>query len=194
VINNNIDDFVSVVSDMFEASGGHRITKRELRQKWTQPYMKFFKLYFPKYTIEEQRELYQRYILKYKKRDIYPGAYKVLKRLKALEFKMYILSGDTATTIHDEIDEYRLSGFFKKVVFNVHDKTDDLIKLIKDERLDPKKTAFIGDTLHEIECSRAAGTKSIAVTWGMNCVRRLEQAKPDYLVHSFKQLEKIIIP
>ena len=192
VINNNTDDFIQVISNMFKANGGRKITRRELRQKWTQPYMKFYNLYFPKWSLTEQRKHYLNSIHKFKQRKIFPGMRTLLYQLKREEYKLYVLSGDLPRFFRKEMKEYGLEKVFDKIILDLHDKTDDLIQLIKDEKLKLNETVFIGDTVHEIECAKAANIKSIAVSWGMNTPSILKTAQPTYLVHSTKELKKII--
>lgn len=193
VINDNVDDFVEHVSEMFEEAGGQKISKNELREKWTQPYMNFYNLYFPEWTLDEQKARYQKNVSKFTTRHIHPGMYDLLSTLRDLNKKIYLITGDSAITLNQELDEYDVRDYFDKIIFDSHDKIDDLKELMTSEKLNIEQTAFVGDTIHEVECSKIAHITSVAVTWGMNSVERLKEARPDHLVGSIDELNRVLI-
>jgi len=86
-----------------------------------------------------------------------------------------------------------LENIFGEVAVNVHDKKEEITDLIKRNNFNPKETVFIGDTNLEIEAGKLAGTKTMAVTWGFYAENRLKLLNPDYLVHSVKELENILL-
>ena len=45
-----------------------------------------------------------------------------------------------------------------------------------------EQTFYIGDTAGDIREARAAGVRSVAVTWGWHSRERLAAAQPDFLV------------
>lgn len=64
--------------------------------------------------------------------------------------------------------------------------------LIQKQKFNKEKVIYVGDEVRDIEAAREAGIAVIAVTWGFNSVKRLEQSMPDYLVTEPKQiLQKI---
>jgi len=116
----------------------------------------------------------------------------LLLNIKKRDCKLYVVTGDTVT-VWPEIKEYGLENVFDKVILDSHDKTRDLNKLLKEERIDISSAVFVGDTTHEVECAKSAGIKSIAVSWGMTTPSRLEKSNPDYLVKSVCTLRKIFL-
>lgn len=62
-------------------------------------------------------------------------------------------------------------------------------KVLKDEKLDPQQTYYIGDETRDIDVARAVGIKSIAVTWGFQGEAILRKRKPDYVIASPSKLK-----
>ncbi len=56
----------------------------------------------------------------------------------------------------------------------------------------PALEMVIGDADTDIQMGKAAGTITCAVTWGAHGRARLEAAKPDYIVDTFKELERVV--
>lgn len=52
----------------------------------------------------------------------------------------------------------------------------------------PRDAVMIGDTEFDIEMGRAAGVRTIAVTWGYHPIERLTAARPDLIVADAAQL------
>ena len=53
------------------------------------------------------------------------------------------------------------------------------------------RVAFIGDSPHDIHSGRAAGVRTIAVTWGAAGSDLLAQAEPDHTLQQFWELEEV---
>ena len=63
--------------------------------------------------------------------------------------------------------------------------------LIKEYKLNLEEVIYIGDEDRDIIAAKRVGVKVIAVTWGYNSKEKLMKEKPDCLVSSPKELEKI---
>jgi phosphoglycolate phosphatase len=57
----------------------------------------------------------------------------------------------------------------------------------------PSRTVMIGDTEFDIAMGRAAGVRTIGVTWGYHAVPRLRAAGADHLVDDWQSLEDLIL-
>ena len=55
------------------------------------------------------------------------------------------------------------------------------------------ETTMITDALGDIKAAKRLGLKTIAVTWGFHDSKVLKKGKPDKLVKSFKELEKLLL-
>ncbi len=55
----------------------------------------------------------------------------------------------------------------------------------------PQRAAYVGDSRHDIEAGRRAGVRTVAALWGPATRAELEQARPDHLASSFRDLLEI---
>lgn len=58
----------------------------------------------------------------------------------------------------------------------------------------PAEAAMVGDSWSDIEAGKRAGTKTIAVLWGIGDPAQLKKSGPDWLASSFSQLVEVILP
>jgi len=65
---------------------------------------------------------------------------------------------------------------------DIFGKARKMKKLLKKENIDPKTVFYVGDETRDIEAAKKSGVKSVAVSWGFNSKRILEEEKPDFLI------------
>ncbi len=61
--------------------------------------------------------------------------------------------------------------------------------LLERNGLTMDEIVMIGDTEHDIKLGKAAGVRTIAVTWGAAPLERLEAYKPDAIVRTMEALK-----
>jgi phosphoglycolate phosphatase-like HAD superfamily hydrolase len=65
-----------------------------------------------------------------------------------------------------------------------------VLTLLAEPGRDPRHTALcVGDTPEDIEAGRAAGVRTVAVTYGMSDEREMRSARPDLIIHSFGEMQ-----
>ncbi len=117
------------------------------------------------------------------------GLADVLLQIKNLDIKMGILSSNSTKNIKKFLKNHNLDLFdFINSSSKLWGKNHSLTRIIKRNRLPFKKILYVGDETRDIEAAKKIGIKSIAVTWGYNSAKALKAKKPDYLVHTPKQL------
>lgn len=178
--------------DMFKEFGVKPISFEEYKREWEMPFMNFLHKYIPGLTMEQQSKIFPKAIAKYNKNKLFPGVEITLKKLFDNQVNLFIVSSDIGIIL-DMLKFFKLEKFFTEVVYNVHDKTKSVQNLIQKYNLNPDQTIFIGDTNHEIETSQTVGIKSGAVTWGYCLEEKLKTLNPDFLIHNFSQLKKIVL-
>jgi phosphoglycolate phosphatase len=112
-----------------------------------------------------------------------PGIKKALTKLKK---KGYIL-GMVTTNSKQNVEK-----FLKKNNLNLFDfvysgssmfgKSNLLNKALKEKKLRPDETFFVGDETRDIEAVRKVKIKIIAVSWGFNSKEVLKKQNPDFLI------------
>ena len=58
---------------------------------------------------------------------------------------------------------------------------------------DPADAIFIGDAPVDIACGKAAGMRTIAVSWGVSSRERLMAAEPDWFCNSTADLQRLLL-
>lgn len=139
------------------------------------------------------RKIYGKVCVKWSK--LYKGVVETLEYLKSPVLAV-------ATTKYSKEAEILLNGlgirkYFKFVLGIDHVEKPKPHPEIINKLLDltgssKDKTAFVGDTTYDILAGRAAGVKTIAVTYGFQKKTMLRKAKPDFLIDSLPELKDII--
>jgi len=203
MIKNIIFDWSGTLSDdltpaynasmiMFKRLGHEGISLEEYKREFTLPYMKFWNKYFPKLSKAEENRLYGEAIYQVEEPKAYEGVRDVIERLNFLGINMIILSSQLQEKLELEVECYGLSGYFKVVHGDVHDKTEVIDEILKRNNFSLKQTVYVGDMTHDIEAGKKAGVKTIAIIWGYQDEVKLKKANPDYIINHIFELEHLL--
>lgn len=192
VINDSVENFLVVVNQMFAELHLDPISLVELKENWVQPYMRFYNIYAPNLTLEEEQALYRRAIMNAPASKPYPEIVKSIKDFHSKGIKMAVLSSDFPETLLPEITSFGLEDIFCDLIMNAHDKQEGVIELVKKHNFKLDETIFIGDSNHEIEAGKNAGVKTGAVTWGFSTKERLKALEPDFMISTIDDLNSVI--
>jgi phosphoglycolate phosphatase len=88
-----------------------------------------------------------------------------------------------ATGFADFIDEPYLA---------VRDKRAKIHELLREQKLDPIETLFVGDMQHDIESAKHGGVHSCAVLTGYQSLDQLRASAPDLIVEHLGELRQIL--
>jgi phosphoglycolate phosphatase-like HAD superfamily hydrolase len=69
---------------------------------------------------------------------------------------------------------------------------DGLLKIMKDQKVNPKRTLFIGDMKTDIQAGKAAGVRTLCISSGLNKKEDLLLEKPDFIVDDMSALGRMI--
>jgi len=191
-LSDNFHLFCKVVEKICEVKGKTPLSIEEIRETFDLPYMKFWNKHFPKMTKEEEEKLYSKYIHQIGTPDVFPQVSETLQKLHSDGIRLFVVSSDLKTTLLPEIQKAGLENVFSEVKDFVHEKEHAISELIQKYNLNPKETAFVGDTSGEVLAGKKAGVKTISITWGFSDRKRLIEAKPDALIDSIIELEKAL--
>lgn len=73
-------------------------------------------------------------------------------------------------------------------------KAQKLRGLVERYRVNPEACWMAGDAVSDIAAARAVGCQSAAVSWGWQSMERLQASRPDCLVDTPEQLQKVLMP
>jgi phosphoglycolate phosphatase-like HAD superfamily hydrolase len=111
-----------------------------------------------------------------------------------------ILSNYTREEISAHLTRLQVDGLIDTILaYNTEDSVRVLYNKEKGKRLqayiekhDIRKAMVVGDTVEEIEIAHHYGQLGVAITGGCHTASRLKQAKPDFLIRSFKEMPAIV--
>lgn len=197
VINDDLLTVYKTVMAIFQKYGVGEISLEEFKKEWEQPYMRFYNKYgITRLSREKEVDLYLP-LYKSMASRYQPKAYShikdTLEKFKEAGINMIVISSNIRETILSDIRDFGLDGMFNEINGDIHDKAEVVHEIIDRNNFNPEETIFIGDTAHEVEAGKSAGTKTGAVTWGYNNEDKLRAANPNFTLHNLEELESIIL-
>jgi phosphoglycolate phosphatase len=196
VVRDTVTNQVWIVNRIFKKYEVGEISTEEFRENWKQPPVLFYQMYLPEgYNEGERKKLFQELQLDKDcpKSAPFSEVVKLIHKCKENGYFLAVVSSDFPETLLPEVKEYGLENVFKEVITDANDKLEPVQKIIKENNLNLKDTFFVGDSNHEIDVSKEAGIKSVAVTWGFTSERKLRARNPDYIITDPKELGKVIL-
>lgn len=129
------------------------------------------------------------------KTPIFAGMEEVLAALHAEHYQMFIMSSNSRRNINRFLAEHGLGGYFKRVYGNAGwlGKGPALRKALKQNKLDPSKTVYVGDEVRDVIGAQIAGMPSVAVNWGFSSDADLLKYNPTIVVRTPAELQKALI-
>jgi phosphoglycolate phosphatase len=121
----------------------------------------------------------------------YPGVRDGLERLGHLP--MAVISNKPAGATREILNALDLAQFFSHVAGGdsypeMKPSPLPLRRIMKDAGADAADTWMIGDSVYDIEAGKAAGVRTMAVTWGFQPAETLKALKPDRVVSAFDEI------
>ncbi|MDD9940132.1 MAG: HAD hydrolase-like protein [Myxococcales bacterium] len=107
--------------------------------------------------------------------------------------KLGILTSNTRKNVNDFLAAHDLEVFdFVGTASNVWGKGRRLRALLRSKGLTPGEVAYVGDEVRDIEATRSASVRMIAVAWGYSGRGLLEAHDPDHLVDVPADLVEVV--
>lgn len=118
-----------------------------------------------------------------------PGIADLLIKLKTSGYSLGILTSNSAENVSLYLEKHQIDFFdFIYAGNNIFGKEGHLKKILRKSGLQPEQLSYIGDETRDIEAAHRVQLKSIAVTWGYNSSKLLQESKPSILVDVPSQL------
>jgi phosphoglycolate phosphatase len=101
-----------------------------------------------------------------------------------------VISSNGSRTIRRMLERFGFDPYFEEVLGSdfLFSKKDKIDYALAKYGIPPERTFYIGDTTGDIVEARAAGVRTVAVTWGWHSRERLVAAHPDFLVETPEDL------
>ncbi|MHB8910804.1 MAG: HAD family hydrolase [Syntrophales bacterium] len=123
----------------------------------------------------------------------YDGLNPVLAAL-AKEHILAVISSNGYRTIQTMLERFGFAPYFREVLgadFRFS-KKEKITYALEKYGIPGERAFYIGDTAGDIGEARAAGVRSVAVTWGWHGRERLAAAHPDFLVDAPEGLLAVV--
>lgn len=184
-----------VINDHAEELGFKQLTEKEiekLRDMTAQEIFSYVKI--PLYRLPQLIRLYHREMSKViTQAEFIPGMREVLGELKERGYVLGVVSSSKKENIEKFLNEHTCTLFdFVYSKFNIFGKHETIREILRNNRIAPGETVYVGDEVRDIEAARKAGVLSVAVTWGFNTKKLLEKHNPNYLVEEPRQILRVV--
>ncbi|MCX5820038.1 MAG: HAD family hydrolase [Deltaproteobacteria bacterium] len=122
----------------------------------------------------------------------FDGLLPVLESLKK-DHLLVVISSNGSKTIHRMLERFGFDPYFEEILGSdfLVSKKEKIDHALAKYGIPPERTFYIGDTTGDIVEARAAGVRTVAVTWGWHSRERLVAAHPDFLVDTPEGLLRI---
>ena len=129
-----------------------------------------------------------------------PGVQSLLDTLATRpEFSLGLITGNMQNTAYMKLGAGQIASYFPCGGFGSDHEDRNLLPSFARDRANahykrsfsPSKTIVIGDTEHDISCSRHFGAWAIGVSTGMSSHENLAACQPDLLVTSLNESEMV---
>lgn len=135
------------------------------------------KLYFLIFLARKEIDTYK------DKMKTFKGINKELKNLSKYNH-LFIVTSNSKKHTQYVLNKNSVAKYFDDIYSSIayFGKHKKLLKLIKNQKLDPARTIYIGDETRDMQAAKKAGIKTIAVTWGYENKKIISKSKPDRII------------
>lgn len=122
------------------------------------------------------------------------GIKEALTDLKNEGNKLGIITSNSKDNVTEFLKINNLDNLFDFIYSGVtiFGKTTIINNVLRQKQLKPQEVIYVGDETRDIESSKKANIRVIAVTWGFNSQEVLAKQKPNFLIHHPSQLLEVI--
>lgn len=129
---------------------------------------------------------------------LYDGTVELLEKLKEKGKKIILATSKPEIFALRILEYFNIDKYFDAVVGSTLDGSlinkGDVIRVALEKIGSPDKTrcVMIGDRSHDIIGAKQNGIDNIGVLYGYGSIEELKEAKANYIVEDFKEIEKIV--
>lgn len=122
------------------------------------------------------------------------GISEVLVALHSQGYTLGIITSNSPENVAAFLSNNQLNHLFEFIHSGVtiFGKTTIINNLLKQRKLQPEAVIYVGDETRDIEASKKANIKVIAVTWGFNSPEALAKQDPYILINHPPELLEVI--
>ncbi|MGC6567422.1 MAG: HAD family hydrolase [Akkermansiaceae bacterium] len=180
-----VDDLpptLHATNEVLSSFGVPRMEREEFRERFKLPYPEFYDEVLPGVPIGDLEGIFRTSFNESPRGvTVLPHAREMLAWCEEQEIRCFVLSSMDVGLFTQQAHDFGLHGHFEAIYAGVIDKRHRIGDILKDHDLDPSRTAFVGDMVHDIDTARHGGVDSVAVATGYDPVGRLTRTDPNHL-------------
>lgn len=187
-----------------DAHGLEQPSDEEIRKFIGPPMIVSYHTLYPQLSDDEVQSLMQSYREKYAevglyKYKLYDGITELLKKLNENGIKTAVASSKPQEALENIIKVSGIDKYFDCIVgadrnYTDSDKATIVEKAIKRTGVtDKSRVLMVGDRKYDIVGAHKAGIACAAVLFGYGSQEEFNEYRSDYVVNSFKEVEKIVL-
>lgn len=128
---------------------------------------------------------------------LFPGVASCLSELRAMGFKLAVVSSRGRTSLRQLIEQLGVSGYFDLILGeedapNKKPAPDLVLATAAHFGVSPSRILVVGDTTYDIEMGHAAGSRTCAVTYGNHDATRLRTSRPHHFTDTLATLGALL--
>lgn len=120
----------------------------------------------------------------------YPDAFATLAYLAHSGKRIAILSSHPQGNLEHEAERYNLTPYLNRIDGDCRDKNLGIRAILKSTGVNPLRTAYFGDTTHDIKAAKSAEVMSVGLTTGYHTRDQLTKARPDLLLDRLSEIRR----
>jgi len=181
---NDLPPTLFATNAVLEENGARAMELAEFRKRFRLPYPEFYEEVLPGIPISSLEDTFRSAFHRSPEQvTVLPHAREMMEWCAEQKIRCIVLSSMDATIFAKQAEELKMSHFFEAIYAGVIDKRHRIGDILTHHDLDPSRTAFVGDMVHDIDTAHHGGIASVAVTTGYDPQVRLEKAEPTHLFH-----------
>lgn len=189
-----VDDLPAVLEAsnyVFQKAGLPKMTLEEFRSEFCLPFTRFYDRYVPHISMTQLEEWFHTAFRqnRHMVAEI-PHAREFLEYCRECRFRTFLLSSVHRDHYAAQAAATGFGAYIDHVFIEVRDKRSKIGDLLKEYRLAPRETIFVGDMEHDVETARAGGVYACAVLTGYNHAHQLHACRPDVVVRHLGELRE----
>ena len=181
-----VDDLslcLELLNNMLTLRKHDTVTKEEYLEIFSFPVIEYYKkagFVFPEDNFPELADYFiEQYSTRNMECPLYSNVIKILEYFKNKGKNLVIISASEKQLLLEQLKKNGIDHYFSGVSgldnINASSKVESAKAFLIDKNYDLTKTIFIGDTLHDLEVSKALNVDCILISKGHQSKTRLEQ-------------------
>jgi len=177
---------------IFRRFGQAELLLEEFRESVRLPFDAFHNEPLPGIALSEVESLFCEHFDCQHGVVLLPHALEFLRFCQTTRSRVFLLSTMREAHFAEQSARLGVAHFFERIYVGVSDKRARIKEILANNDLAATETAFIGDTVQDVETARDAGVMSIATLTGFDSREKLCRASPDVMVRDLGELQWLL--